>query len=367
VTIYQRGKSKIWCADYWHDGSHRRESLQTTNRREAISRAVKIDDELNSGTLRHVDSEVTIAAAKEQYLAYLTVEGRAKKTVGRYTGELTNLAEFCEANRIKSLAQVTPALFDRFRAMRKQSIGPKTMFHEGIVCKQFLKWCVSRHLIVDNPLKDYKIKEPPPRRRPAPAVAEVLQLFGESSPRQRELLAVLAYTGMRSGELQRLRREDVDLKQGWIHVESREGAETKTRHSRKVPIHPELRALLEKRSQSPGPWFFTSAASDKYPDGSHWISTKRLNEDFTAAAVRVGLPSGLDGNGYTIHSLRHFFENLCVHAGIPQRVIDTWLGHRADRSMAAVYYHLSDADSQRFMSQVSFPAINPSAIPTTRD
>ncbi|MCC7424917.1 MAG: hypothetical protein IT428_31995 [Planctomycetaceae bacterium] len=70
---------------------------------------------------------------------------------------------------------------------------------------------------------------------------------------------------MRSGELQRLRCEDVYLQRGWIHVESREGTETKTRHSRKIPIHPELRELLEKRSQSPGPWFFTSAASDKYP------------------------------------------------------------------------------------------------------
>lgn len=36
--------------------------------------------------------------------------------------------------------------------------------------------------------------------------------------------------------------------------------------------------------------------------------------------------------GFVIHSLRHFFETFAVNAGIPQRVIDTWLGHRSDKS-----------------------------------
>lgn len=41
-------------------------------------------------------------------------------------------------------------------------------------------------------------------------------------------------------------------------------------------------------------------------------------------------------------------------AGIPQRVIDTWLGHRSDRSMGSVYYRLSDTDSRAFMEKVPF-------------
>ena len=47
-------------------------------------------------------------------------------------------------------------------------------------------------------------------------------------------------------------------------------------------------------------------------------------------------------------------ETYCVHSGIPQRAIDTWLGHRSDRSMAAVYYRLSDTDSKAFMAKVPF-------------
>ena len=65
------------------------------------------------------------------------------------------------------------------------------------------------------------------------------------------------------------------------------------------------------------------------------------------------MPTGRK-DGFVIHSLRHFFETFCVNAGIPQRVIDTWLGHRSDKSMAAVYYRLTDIDSQTFMSKVPF-------------
>jgi integrase/recombinase XerD len=65
------------------------------------------------------------------------------------------------------------------------------------------------------------------------------------------------------------------------------------------------------------------------------------------------MPAGKDG-GLTLHSLRHFFETHTVNAGIPQRVIDRWLPHRSEKSMAAVYYRLRDEEFQAFMRKVPF-------------
>jgi hypothetical protein len=56
-------------------------------------------------------------------------------------------------------------------------------------------------------------------------------------------------------------------------------------------------------------------------------------------------------------------ELLFANSGIPQRVIDTWLGHRSDKSMVAVFCRLSDEDSQRFMQKVAFSRF-PSDSPT---
>jgi integrase len=122
-----------------------------------------------------------------------------------------------------------------------------------------------------------------------------------------------------------------------------------------VPIHPRLRAVLEALPARKGPYLFTAGPSPRYPAGDHHINVKRLNDAFTGLAGRLGLPVGRE-DGFVIHSLRHFFETFTVNADIPQRVIDTWLGHRADRSMAAVYYKLADADSPSFMTRVPFGA-----------
>jgi integrase len=140
-----------------------------------------------------------------------------------------------------------------------------------------------------------------------------------------------------------------------VHIRSRAGAETKTRQSRKVPTHAVLRPLQLGLPQWRRPWLFTMPPSRRYPQGDHELNVERLNEDFLAAAASVGLRAGRDV-GFTLHSLRYFSETFTVNNGIPQRVVDTWLGHCSDRSMAAVYYKLTDVDSHQFMANVPFRA-----------
>jgi integrase len=160
--------------------------------------------------------------------------------------------------------------------------------------------------------------------------------------------------------LQRLRIDDIDLKGNWIHIVSREGAETKTGYSRRVPIHARLRPFLEALPKT-GPWLFTAPPSRKYPQGGHWINPKHLNEDFLKLLTATGVAAGRKTGGFSIHSLRNSFETICINAGIPQRVVDTWLGHRTDKSMASVYYRLPDEDSQKFMLKVPLGTGAPAA------
>ena len=355
ITIFPRGKKGIYTAEFFYDGEHRRKSLKTCNKKIAIDRATKLGNELLDGTYQKSDSEIRIEDAIERYTESLTTDGRARKTLVRYRGVLTKLMEFSEKKKKRLLRQITASLFDQFRAERSSKVSVRTLYHEGTICKTFLYWCVSRGLLKQNPLEKVKLNKPKPRLRPSPSLQDVQKILMDCTEGQKILYEALAYTGMRSGELRTLRKEDVDLKQNWIHVVSRDDAErTKTGESRKIPIHPELRTLLEKRSAAPGPWYFTAEPSNKFPAGDHWINPKKLNERFLGVAERVGLPIGRDALGYTLHSLRHFFETHCVNQGIPQRVIDTWMGHQSDRSMAAVYYHLSDEDSQAFIRQVDF-------------
>jgi integrase len=252
------------------------------------------------------------------------------------------------------LSGVTVAIMDAFRAERRKIREMPTVNHETLVVKGFCRWCRSRQLITVNPLAEYRVAKSTPKKRVAPALDEVQAVLANSRPCLRRILAALAFTGMRIGELQHLLVRDVDLGKNWIYIESREGAETKTRRSRKIPIHPILRQLLVGNGDRRGPWFFCAAPSSKFPAGDHWISPKKINEAFLRVAERLGFPVGRRSNGYTVHSLRHFFETFAVNSRIPQRVVDTWMGHQSDRSMGAAYYTLTDADSQKFMREVPF-------------
>jgi len=125
---------------------------------------------------------------------------------------------------------------------------------------------------------------------------------------------------------------------------------------KKSALTPLLRALPKK-----GPWLFTAPPSRKYPQGGHWINTKHLNEDFLELLTKLGIKAGRKSGGFSIHSLRNSFETICVNAGIPQRVVDTWLGHRSDKSTASIYYKLSDENSQEFMLKVPLGIGKPAA------
>jgi integrase len=254
---------------------------------------------------------------------------------------------------VTKLSQLATRHLDLYRAERAAVRHRKTLYVEGVILKQWTKWCTSRRFVASNPLAEVKLVKPMLEPKGGPTLDQVNLLLEAADEPLHSQLAVLAMTGMRSGELQRLRPEDVDLVGGWVHIVSRPGAETKTKVSRKIPIHPRLRAVLEALPATKRPFLFTAGASNKFPAGDNHIDVKRLNEQFARLAARLGLPTGRE-DGFVIHSLRHFFETICVNAGIPQRVIDTWLGHRSDKSMAAVYYKLADADSLSFMTKVPF-------------
>lgn len=284
----------------------------------------------------------------------------APKTITKYKGFFAVFQEFAESQNVFRLSQVTLALVDKYRAFRKPDLSKKSMHNEVVMLKSLLKWAKQRRYIRENPLAEAKFERPRLEPRGGPTQAQVEKILTTACEPRLTQYAVLAFTGMRSGELQRLRVEDVDLKGNWLHIVSREGAETKSGYSRKVPIHAKLKPFLAALPES-GPWLFRAPPSRKYPQGDHWINTKHLNEDFQKLLTATGVAAGRKTGGFSIHSLRNSFETICVNAGIPQRVVDTWLGHRSDKSMASVYYKLPDEDSQKFMLKVPLGTGEPAA------
>ena len=342
VVIYRRGKKGTWVAEFNDRGIHRRKSLSTCNRKAAIERATRIAAELVDGQFAP-RPQVTIETAIDKYLDYLSVEGRARRTIVRYRGELRQFAAFAERKGIRRLTQMSMSLLDAYRAHRSSDHGAASVYHETVVIKQLFRWACRRGMISDNLIRDYEVKKPRRKDRTAPTLEQVNRILDECTSRQRPMIAMLAFTGMRVSSLQHQRRDWIDLDRRRMQYYDAKKRQT----VQDVPIHNRLAAELAAAKNDGHTLLFTAAPSAKYPKGGRPISAKRLNTYFTAAARRAGI------SGFTLHSLRHFFKTFTINSNVPDRVVDAWL-HHTDGSVRGGYYHPSWRASRKFMDRVPF-------------
>jgi len=121
--------------------------------------------------------------------------------------------------------------------------------------------------------------------------------------------------------------------------------------SRLIPIHPQLRAILDElyvpnlgglvfRAQRWGPLHPRNVLEAFINE-----VIEPLKERFLSIDEDCGFATG------RLHSLRHFFCSVCANEGVPERVLMTWLGH-SSTVMLKRYYHLNNDEAQMQMSKL---------------
>jgi integrase len=195
-------------------------------------------------------------------------------------------------------------------------------------------------LIARNPVEG--IRTPPlPVTHRRFLTSEQVRLLAASMPDRYQVLTyVLAYTGIRFGEVAALRRGRCDAAAsrldiaeslaevaGVLHFGS-----TKTHRRRTVAIPATIRDLLvshlETVDQAPEALVFTS------PTGQPLRYSNFRNRVWIPASEAAGL-TGLD-----IHELRHTAASLMIRAGADPKLIQTQLGHASIAITYDVYGHL---------------------------
>ena len=129
-----------------------------------------------------------------------------------------------------------------------------------------------------------------------------------------EIIQVAAFTGMRQGELLKLKARDIDLSLNTIHVGGRPDVVTKAGNYRSIPIHERITAPLQNRLEEVSP-------SVRVFDD--WTTKDQLLRAFNKVRRYVGLPEG-----YCFHSLRHSFATWHAEAGTPMRTLMMLMGHK---------------------------------------
>lgn len=130
------------------------------------------------------------------------------------------------------------------------------------------------------------------------------------------MVVVASYTGMRMGELLKLRAQDIDLGKGVIYVGGRDGFETKSKNFRSIPIHERIKPILNNR------WEY--AKHNALILGDDWPGGK---DQLLRAFKKVRNYSVKKDDKWTFHALRHSFATWCAEAGVPLRTLMELMGH----------------------------------------
>ncbi|MFN0011721.1 MAG: tyrosine-type recombinase/integrase [Phycisphaerales bacterium] len=323
------------------DGRWRQDGLDTTNRREARRRAIEIQQRVESGRKRPQAEVVEFIPLIDRYETFCSDKGLAPTSLTKYKSDLAKLREFAERERIRTIAQFDAHAFYRFRqylagAKHKQGVvyAPKSIYATLTLAKQVCKWAWQQRLVSEYILVGVSLPTAKARPQPCFTTDQVEMLLAATEGNTRVAFAILAYSGMRIGELEQLRWMDVLLdrgKLGMFHIRRGGSADTtKDKDHRFVPVHPRIRPLI-----------------DALPRGGELVLPGASERRLLDAVKSVCKSQGL-GTKFKLHSFRHHFASMCANHSVAYRKALAWLGHSSSEILD-LYYHLHDDESESAM------------------
>ena len=154
-----------------------------------------------------------------------------------------------------------------------------------------------------------------------------------------DLVRFLAFGGFRKSEASTITWADCDFEKKEITVRGDPETGTKNWSIRRVPMIPEMFALLQR---------LRGMRSDESASQAV-MQVRECQKAMDRAAKVVGMAR------ITHHDLRHLFATLCIESGVDIPTVSRWLGHKDGGALAMkVYGHLRDQHSVAMAQKVTF-------------
>ncbi|MBW4061574.1 tyrosine-type recombinase/integrase [Candidatus Saccharibacteria bacterium] len=282
----------------------------------------------------------------EAFLSHL-VQGRGLSvaTQAAYRFELSRFITFVMDSGVDDPTLVTSnSIADYLEGM---TVAPPTKARARSAIKSFFSYLIKRKVVVLDPTVNLDTIKLPIKRSPYLVRRDwerLLAVIEQSATpyfRQRDLTLVqlLLMTGLRRGEVVRLKVQDIDLDELIILVTRKGGSEGV------VPIHPELaktlRVYLAGTMGKPHEALFMSKLGSALSAASVWHIVKHY-------AGLAELDSKL-----TVHSLRHSFASHLLDQNVALPHIQGLLGHRSPATTSR-YVHFNNRQLAAALTSVNF-------------
>lgn len=275
------------------------------------------------------------------FLAYLRAEkGYSPLTVRAYESDLLQFWTCANSHGVTDPGDVTTPIVRRWVAdMSAGGMASPTIARHICALRSFWRFVMDGGYADHDPvaaISTPKRKQPIPTCLSAGEVQALLDAAGTHpnpvvAARDFAIITMLAFTGMRRGELLALELADVNRITLTVHVRGGKGGK-----DRVIPLTQEVLAALDEwlahRPPSRTDALFTTTFGNRIHPSRIQIIWKRVLAD-----------SGITRPGVTLHTLRHSFATLLLQNGADLVTIQKLLGHtRLDTT--AVYLHYQTED-----------------------
>ncbi len=259
----------------------------------------------------------TLRDAHNQFIEFLKGKSRSSATILAYGKDIDQLVSFLQALSKSEVADVqTPDLQAFMDDLAKKAYTAKSISRKTNSTKTFFKFLKNEGLITNDPatgLSHPKFENKPPRIL-TKLEYRALRDAAKGDIRMIAVIELLLQTGVRIGELAKIRVEDVNATEATVHVPPFEDT-----RERIIPLNKPAAETIEKylkvRPASP----------------SHSLFITKTGRPLLIRNIRTAIDRYFRLAGIKeakVNDLRHTWVAFQLQSGVPMTVVSKLAGHK---------------------------------------
>jgi len=332
MPLYKRPNSKYWWMKFTFDGELAQQSTKVANKRDALTIEAAFRHELALGRIgiKPKKEAPTFADAALNFLQWSKVCQAEKSTERREKFAVELLANFFGKKKVDAIETKDVEKFVVWRSGQtsqktKTFITRGTVNRELITLKKIFKRLVNEDVLRNNPAQTVKLlKENDADFHVLSDDEEKIYLLAAPQPLQ-DVAILMLETGMRCGEIYRIRRSEVFLDKGFLKV-----TKGKTKASvRQVHLSAKASAVLRGRLQR-----FKDENLFPQNDEDFRTATQTIDKMHIRTMERLKM-------SFRLYDCRHTFASRAVENGIDLLTLSQILGHSGLKTISR-YAHPSE-------------------------
>jgi len=288
----------------------------------------------------------------DSFLAYMKIEKIAStSTIYDYNKEVGKFLDFLSYKNILDINLISTRIIRQYfyYAKENRDLGSASISKIIAIIKSFFNYLEEEDITVKNPTRKIKV---PKKINKIPSVMSRYEVdliiksvdfaplrCRKNTIRDKLILSLLYYTGIRKSELLNLNWTDINLSRSIVIIRRGKGGK-----DRLIPLHKEVTSLLDKYLEKRLP-----LKTEALIIGEQ--GRRMCNCSFVNLLKMYFALSGLKKKGYTAHSFRHSFATHLVEAGVDLFKVQKLLGH-ASLDTTKIYINFNSSQMAKAVDRL---------------